>query len=90
MNKAELIAAVSQNAGLAAPEVRKVLDAVLQTVSSALKDGAEVRLVGFGTFSTLYRPAGPARNPRTGEAVRRPAVRTVRFRAGEGLRRNLN
>ena len=90
MNKTELVTAVSQSAGLAAPEVRRVLDAVLETVSSALRDGAEVRLVGFGTFSTLYRPAGPARNPRTGEAVRRPAARTVRFRAGDGLKRKLN
>ena len=66
------------------------LDALLDTVSSALRDGAEVRLVGFGTFSRLYRPAGLARNPRTGEAVRRPAMHTARFRAGDGLKRSLN
>jgi DNA-binding protein HU-beta len=90
MNKTELIAAVSLNSGLAAPEVRRVLDAVLDTVSSALREGAEVRLVGFGTFSRLYRPAGLARNPRTGEAVRRPAMHTARFRAGDSLKRSLN
>jgi DNA-binding protein HU-beta len=90
MNKIELIAAVSQNAGLAAPDVRRVLDALLDTISSALRDGVEVRLVGFGTFSRLHRPAGLARNPRTGEAVRRPAMNTARFRAGDGLKRSLN
>lgn len=90
MNKAELIAAASGAAGLPPADVRRVLDAVLETVTDALGRGEDVRLVGFGAFSTLYRPAGPARNPRTGEAVRRPAMRTVRFRAGEGLRRSLN
>ena len=90
MNKAELVSAVSESSGLSQSQVRTALDSILQAVSSALASGAEVRLVGFGSFTSAFRPAGPARNPRTGEAVRRPASRTVRFRAGEGLRRALN
>ena len=90
MNKAELVAAVSESCGLSPGQVRTALDSILQTMSSALAAGEDVRLVGFGSFSPALRPAGPARNPRTGEAVRRSASRTVRFRAGEGLRRALN
>lgn len=90
MNKAELIAAVAESSGLSSAQVRTTLDSILDTVSGALAAGDEVRLVGFGSFSSTFRPAGPARNPRTGEAVRRPASRTVRFRAGEGLKRALN
>jgi DNA-binding protein HU-beta len=90
MNKAELVAAVSETSGLSSPQVRTALDSILDAVSAALAAGDEVRLVGFGSFSTAFRPAGHARNPRTGEAVRRPAARTVRFRAGEGLKRALN
>jgi len=90
MNKAELVAAVSESSGLSTSQVRVALDSILDTVTSALAEGQEVRLVGFGSFAAAFRPAGPARNPRTGEAVRRPASRTVRFRAGEGLRRALN
>jgi len=90
MNKAELVAAVSEASGVSPGQVRTVLDSLLETMTAALAAGDEVRLVGFGGFSPAFRPAGPARNPRTGEAVRRPAARTVRFRAGEGLRRALN
>lgn len=90
MNKAELIAAVSESSGLSSAQVRAALDSLLDTVSNALVAGEEVRLVGFGTFLSAVRPAGLARNPRTGQAVRRPASRAVRFRAGEGLRRALN
>lgn len=90
MNKAELVAVVSESSGLPAAQVRTALDSIIDAMSSALAAGDEVRLVGFGSFTTAFRPAGAARNPRTGEPVRRPASRTIRFRAGEGLRRALN
>jgi DNA-binding protein HU-beta len=45
-----------------------------------------VRLVGFGNFVPTDRPAGTARNPRTGETVERAASKTVKFRIGEGLK----
>jgi DNA-binding protein HU-beta len=50
----------------------------------------EVWLVGFGSFVTVKRAAGAARNPRTGEAVMRPASNTARFRVGDGLKSALN
>lgn len=90
MNKAELVAKVSENSGLSSTQVRTALDSIVGVISDALAAGEEVRLVGFGSFSSAFRPAGPARNPRTGEPVRRDASRTVRFRAGEGLKRALN
>lgn len=90
MNKAELVATVSESSGLSSSQVRTALESILEAMSSALASGEEVRLVGFGSFTSAFRPAGPARNPRTGEAVRRAASRTVRFRAGEGLRRAMN
>lgn len=90
MNKAELVAAVSEASGLSTSQVRVALDSILDTVTAALVRDQEVRLVGFGSFTAAFRPAGPARNPRTGESVRRPASRVVRFKTGEGLRRALN
>ncbi len=51
-----------------------------------MKGGQEVRIVGFGSFVPVERPAGVARNPRTGAQVQREASRTVRFRPGEGLK----
>ena len=58
--------------------------------TGSLKAGNEVRLVGFGSFVPVKRAAGTARNPRTGETVKRPASKTARFRVGEGLKSALN
>ena len=56
----------------------------------SLKKKQEVRLVGFGTFSTSKRKAGKGRNPRTGEEIKIPASTTVRFKAGKGLKDAVN
>ena len=56
-------------------EVRWFFD----TISGALEKGDEVRIHGFGSFRTAQRAARMGRNPRTGEAVKVPARRVVRF-----------
>lgn len=90
MTKAELVAAVADQAGLSREAAKKAIDAFTDSVVGALKKGQDVRLVGFGTFLPVSRAAGMARNPRTGESVPRPASKTARFRVGEGLKNALN
>ena len=90
MTKAELIAAISDDAGISRDQAKKALDAFTDNVSKSLKGGNDVRLVGFGTFVAVNRAAGTARNPRTGETVARAASKTARFRVGEGLKTALN
>jgi len=90
MTKAELVAAVADQAGLSREAAKKAIDAFTDSVVGALKKGQDVRLVGFGTFLPVNRAAGTARNPRTGETVARPASKTARFRVGEGLKSALN
>jgi DNA-binding protein HU-beta len=90
MTKAELVAAVADQAGLSREAAKKAIDAFTDSVVGALKKGQDVRLVGFGTFLPVNRAAGTARNPRTGETVARPASKTARFRVGEGLKAALN
>lgn len=90
MTKAELVAAIADKAGLNRDQAKKALDAFTDAVVEALKNGDDVRLVGFGTFLPVERAAGTARNPRTGEQVPRPASKTARFRVGEGLKGALN
>jgi DNA-binding protein HU-beta len=90
MTKAELVSAIADRAGLNKAQAKQALDAFITSVSSSLKAGQEVRLVGFGSFVPVKRPAGTARNPRTGESVKRPASATCRFRAGEALKTALN
>ena len=90
MNKQELIGSVAENTGLSRSDASRAVEGVFDAISSALKRGDEVRLVGFGTFSTAKRKAGKGRNPRTGEEITIPATATVRFKAGKGLKDALN
>jgi DNA-binding protein HU-beta len=71
-------------------QAKEALDAFIASVSTSLKAGKEVRLVGFGSFVPIRRPAGTARNPRTGEIVKRAASATCRFRVGDALKSTLN
>ena len=90
MTKAELVSAIAENANLTKLQAREALEAFVGAVTTSLKKGAEVRLIGFGSFVPVSRKAGAARNPRTGVTVRRAASKTCRFRVGEGLKSALN
>ncbi|MGX9965408.1 HU family DNA-binding protein [Roseomonas sp. F4] len=90
MNKQDLVTVVAEAADIPKAKASDVLDAVFDAIEKALKTSTEVRLVGFGTFSTSKRKAGKGRNPRTGEEIEIPATNTVRFKAGKGLKDAVN
>ena len=90
MTKAELINVICEKADLSKVQAKLALDVLLDSVTESLSNGDEVRLVGFGSFIPVSRPAGTARNPRTGETVSKPASKSARFRMGEGLKKALN
>ncbi|CCG43032.1 HU family DNA-binding protein [Magnetospirillum molischianum] len=85
-NKNDLVAAVAESTGLSKTEAATAVDAVFQAISNALKEGDEVRLVGFGTFAVTDRAASEGRNPRTGEKISIPASKLPKFKAGKGLK----
>ncbi len=90
MNKNELISSIANETGLTKADSAKALDAFLSSVSSALKSGDEVRLVGFGTFAVSKRSATTARNPRTGAIINIPARKQAKFKAGKALQDSVN
>ncbi|MGN6122332.1 MAG: HU family DNA-binding protein [Sphingomonas oligoaromativorans] len=90
MNKQELIGAVAESAGLTRNDAGKAVESVFDSISSALKKGDEVRLVGFGTFSVSKRKASTGRNPRTGEPMSISASTQPKFKAGKGLKDAVN
>ena len=90
MTKAELVAAIADKSGLNKTQSKEALEAFIDAVTTTLRTGEEVRLVGFGSFVPVKRAAGTARNPRTGETFKRPASMTARFKIGEGLKVALN
>ena len=85
VNKNELVDTVAELSGLKKGEAEKTVDAVFDTIAGALRKGDEVRIHGFGNFKTAQRAARLGRNPRTGEAVKVPARRVVRFSASTSL-----
>ena len=95
MNKNEFIAAVHENKNLDTFKLSKsavaaVVDAALQAIENALKEGEEVRLVGFGNFYVAKRAAIEGRNPRTGEPIQIKASKTPKFRPGKSLKDSVN
>jgi len=90
VNRNELVDAVSSKTEMKKSEASKAVDAVFDSIAEALKDGDEVRLVGFGTFSVASRAATEGRNPRTGEKIQIAASKQAKFKPGKGLRDSLN
>ncbi len=86
MNRNELVDAVAAAADLKKSEAAKAVDAVFDSITSSLKSGDEVRLVGFGTFSVTQRAASEGRNPRTGEKIKIAASKQPKFKPGKGLK----
>ena len=90
MNKQELIGSVAEATGLGRSDAAKAVEGVFETISSALKKGDEVRLVGFGTFSVNKRKASTGRNPRTGEPMKIKASSQPKFKPGKGHKDAVN
>jgi len=91
MNKAELIEAIAKRVGsVSKKSVGDMVDAFTETAQGALKKGESLALIGFGTFTTGKRAARVGRNPRTGEKIKIPARKTVKFSAGATLKKAVN
>src|SRR6476620_5082067 len=86
MNKNDLIGAVAEAAGLSKSDAASAVEGVFDAITSALKKGDEVRLVGFGTFSCSKRKASTGRNPRTGEPMQIKESTQPKFKAGKVLK----
>ena len=85
MNKAQLIDAIAEKAGLQKVEAKKALEAYVEATTEALKAGDKVALVGFGTLSINERAARKGRNPQTKKEMMIPAKKVVKFKAGADL-----
>jgi DNA-binding protein HU-beta len=90
MNKAELIEAVAADANLSKADAGRAVDAIVDSISSALSKGQQVAVVGFGTFSVKHRAARAGRNPRTGDTIQIAASNVPGFKAGKALKDAVN
>lgn len=90
MNKSELIDAIAVSADIPKAAAGRALDAMIEAVGSALKEGDQVALVGFGTFVVKERAARTGRNPQTGEPIEIKAAKVPGFKPGKALKDAVN
>lgn len=86
MNKTELVDAIAERSELSKAAAGRALDAVLESITAALKENETVSLIGFGNFVVKDRAARTGRNPRTGEPIEIKAARLPAFKAGKALK----
>ena len=90
MNKAELINAVAAATEFSKKDAEAAVTATLEAITSALKDGDKVQLVGFGSFEVKKRAARVGRNPKTNDTIEIPASVVPVFKAGKALKDSVN
>lgn len=90
MNKAELIHAAAEKAGVSKKDAEAVVNAALDTIVEAMKDSEKVQLTGFGSFEVKNRPERVGRNPRTKENITIPASKVPTFKAGKAFKDAVN
>jgi DNA-binding protein HU-beta len=90
VNKSELIERIAETADLSKADATRALDAALEAITAALKNGEQVSLVGFGTFAVKERAARTGRNPQTGKEIAIAASKAPAFKPGKGLKDALN
>jgi DNA-binding protein HU-beta len=90
MNKADLIERVAKDAGTNKAQAETAISSLLAGITTDLKKGGRVTLVGFGAFSVGTRKARTGRNPRTGQALKIAARKVAKFSPGAELKAAVN
>ena len=90
MNKADLTDKIATSTGISKTSAAAAIDTLINAVTSALKKGDRVTLVGFGTFSVSQRKARNGRNPQTGGVIKIAARRVAKFTPGVELKKHVN
>lgn len=90
MNKAELIASITDRTGLSKKDTEHTIAALCEVITSALENGDDVTLVGIGKFDAVRKAARIGRNPQTGDPVEIAARTAPRFKASKQLKDALN
>lgn len=86
MTKAELIEALVKKLAVSKTQANESIDIIIDEITKALSKGDQVTLTGFGTFKVSKRAARTGRNPKTGAALKIPAMSVPKFKAGKGLK----
>ncbi len=86
MTKEDIIEAIVKKTAISKKDAAESLSTILEEITKTLSKGGDVTLTGFGTFRVGKRAAREGRNPKTGEKINIPAMKTPKFKAGKGLK----
>jgi DNA-binding protein HU-beta len=86
VTKADIVDALAADAAITKRQAARIVDLVLNEITSALRKGERVALTPFGSFIVRARRAREGRNPKTGAPIAIPARRVPAFVAGKSLR----
>lgn len=86
MNKSDLIKSIADSTGVKQAEATRLVDAVFDTITGALRKQETVTISGFGSFVAKTRMARDGRNPATGATIRIPARTAVTFKAAQAMK----
>jgi len=86
MNKQELITKIAEKSDLSKMEAGKALDALMATITDALKAEGKLAIPSLGTFQVKEHAARTGHNPRTGEKVEIAAKRVPAFKPAKALK----
>lgn len=86
MTKNELARELAEELEMPRRQAVDFIEAMLEKITDVLKSGDKVQLTPFGQFKVRDRAARIARNPKTGEPIKVPAKRVLKFIAGRVLK----
>jgi len=87
LNKGELVGKIAKDTGVSKSKAEAAFNSIVGGITTALKKGQKVTIVGFGTFSVTKRKARMGRNPQTGAAIKILARKVPKFAAGSELKK---
>jgi DNA-binding protein HU-beta len=90
MNRKELIDVLATKTGSTKADADRNIAAIIEIITSTLKKGENISLVGFGSFEVRKRAARTGRNPQTGAALKIKAAKVPAFKAGATLKGAVN
>ncbi len=90
VNKTEIIEFVAEQSDISKASATRALNAFLEAITTALRSGKTVSLLGFGNFSVKARAARVGRNPKTGAPINIEAANVPMFKAGKALKDAVN
>jgi len=90
MTKADLVDVIADSADLSKTKAEEAINLLLDSIKASVAKGNAVQLIGFGSFSLGSRAARMGRNPKTGEAIKIAASKTIKFSAGKTFKDIVN